>query len=222
MKPIEIIAPTKEEAIKKATKKFGLPEEALKLVKIDDSSGDMLDGASPLEVRVTFEINQDFLVNQARNLTVTMLELMGDLAEVRSQIVGNLIKIKVQTLDPSKLIGHRGTTLNAIQHLINRMVSRGSRDLPFVVIDVQNYRERRIRDIEAIARKSAQSVIKYQKKFVLEPMPPEDRKIIHNALKDFKGVRTYSLGNEGNRSVIVDLAGYDKDTGINLEEKEEG
>ena len=60
-------------------------------------------------------------------------------------------------------------------------------------------------DLEEMARKAALSVIKYKKRYVLHPMPAEDRKMIHNKVKEFNGVFSFSQGYEGRRSVVVDL-----------------
>lgn len=205
MKVLEISAQSKEEAIQKAIKKYGVPIKVLHIISVDDSSSDMLEGATPLELRVKFQISFDYLVDLAREKTSQLLDLMGLTSEVRASLEGNLIKIKLAVPNPQVLIGTKGDVLDAIQHIVNRIVTRGERDLPIIVVDVQNYRERHLREIDSLAKKAALSVLKYKKKFVLPQMSPEDRKMIHNKIKEFNGVKSFSQGREGSRRVIVDL-----------------
>jgi spoIIIJ-associated protein len=124
---------------------------------------------------------------------------------VRTELAGNVIKVNLATKDGSILIGRKGEILEALQHIVNRMMNRGGRELPFVLLDVENYRERRHAHLEREAKSAANKVVETGKEIVLEPMPAGDRKIIHNFLKSLEGVRTYSRGREGERQVIVAL-----------------
>lgn len=205
MKEIEITARSKEEAIQMAIDKYKLPREAMEIIKAEDTTSDMLEGAAPLELRVKMQIKESYLLDLVRNKTSKLLEYMDIDGEVRANIEGNIVMVKLHVNNPSILIGHQGENLNAVQHIINRIVNRGERDLPVIVIDVQNYRVKRLQELENLAKKAAFSVLKYKKKFVLPAMTSEDRKIIHNKIKEFNGVVSYSQGREGERSVVVDL-----------------
>ncbi len=206
MKELEITAKSKEEAVNKAVKKYGIPKESMNFTVVEDTTSDMLEGAAPLELRVKIQINPDFLIDLARKKIARLLELMGIEGEIRSNLDGNIIKVKLHVNNPAVLIGQRGENLDAVQHIINRMINRGERELPIVIIDVQNFRERRFQEIDNLVKRAVFSVLKYKKKFVLPVMSSEERKLIHNKVKEFKGVVSYSQGRDDERAVVVDLA----------------
>lgn len=204
MSEIEITAKNLEEAVRMAMEQLQAPREAIEILRVDQAD-DTLEGAEPLEVRVRVGRKKDYLVKLAQEKVVGILKHMGIFAEVRTQLASNMIKVNLTTKDGSILIGRKGETLEALQHVINRMVNRSGKELPFVLLDIQNYRERRHARLERLAKNAANRAIETGKEVVLEPMPAADRKIIHNFLKSFNGVKTYSRGREGQRQVIVDL-----------------
>ena len=113
-----------------------------------------------------------------------------------------LVNLTGDNLGP--LIGRRGETLDAIQHLTNFSINRaaGGRHLR-VSIDAENYRSKREQSLESLAKKVAGKVLKYRKNMTLEPMNSYERHVIHTALQEFDGVSTYSVGTEPNRRVVV-------------------
>ncbi len=107
------------------------------------------------------------------------------------------------------LIGRRGETLDAIQHLTNYVLNSGSDERTRVNIDAENYRAKRADALTGLARKTAARVVRYRRNQTLEPMNAYERHVIHTALQDFEGVTTYSTGTEPNRRVVV---AYDPET----------
>jgi len=102
------------------------------------------------------------------------------------------------------LIGRRGKTLNELQYLSNVVLHRQfSGFKKMVIIDVENYRSRRERTLTQLAKSIARRVRLEGREQVLEPMTPQERRIIHLALQDFAGIVTYSKGEEPNRKVII-------------------
>lgn len=106
------------------------------------------------------------------------------------------------------LIGRRGETLDAIQHLTNYAVNRGSEKHLHISVDAENYRSKREESLTRLAEKMAEKAIKYKRSMALEPMNSYERHVIHTALQDVPGVTTYSTGVDPNRRVIV---AYDRD-----------
>lgn len=106
------------------------------------------------------------------------------------------------------LIGRRGETLDAIQHLTNYAINRDSSKRTRINVDAENYRRKREESLRRLAIKVAGKVVKYRRSITLEPMNAYERHVIHTALQDVPGVTTYSMGTEPNRRVIV---AYDKD-----------
>jgi spoIIIJ-associated protein len=101
------------------------------------------------------------------------------------------------------LIGRKGERLSALQHLVNLMLSRRTGQWTRVLVDVEDYRGRRERQLVDLAARAAERVIETGKMLQLEPMPALERRWIHIALRDNDGVSTQSIGEEPNRRVVV-------------------
>ena len=114
------------------------------------------------------------------------------------------------------LIGRRGETLDAIQHLANYAVNRGQNKRVRINVDAENYRLKREESLQRLAQKVAGKVTKYRRNITLEPMNAYERHVIHAALQDYPDVTTYSTGTEPNRRIVVAYSRY-KNT--ELEEK---
>ncbi|MEZ4597787.1 MAG: RNA-binding cell elongation regulator Jag/EloR [Chloroflexota bacterium] len=137
-----------------------------------------------------------------------LVELMGYRANV-SVATGDTAKIDVTGVDDSErealgaLIGRKGERLSALQHLVNLMLSRRMGAWTRVLVDVEDYRGRRERQLGEIARRAAERVIESGTMLQLEPMPALERRWIHLALRDVPGVATQSIGDEPMRRVVV-------------------
>ncbi len=101
------------------------------------------------------------------------------------------------------LIGRKGERLSALQHLVNLMLSRRTGQWTRVLVDVEDYRGRRERQLVDLAARAAERVGETGKMLQLEPMPALERRWIHLALRDHPGVSTQSIGEEPNRRVVV-------------------
>jgi spoIIIJ-associated protein len=101
------------------------------------------------------------------------------------------------------LIGRKGERLSALQHLVNLMLSKRMGDWTRVLVDVEDYRGRRERQLRDLANRAAERVVETGKMLQLEPMPALERRWIHIALRDHAGVATQSIGEEPNRRVVV-------------------
>lgn len=105
--------------------------------------------------------------------------------------------------DSGLLIGRRGQTLQALQFLVTLMVRRQYGEEVRVVLDVENYRQRRENSLRDMAGKVAARVVQTGRSITLEPMPPADRRVVHTFLTDTPGVRTESTGEGESRKVMV-------------------
>jgi len=103
------------------------------------------------------------------------------------------------------LIGKRGNTLDAIQYLTSLVVNRNSKDFIRVLLDAENYREKREKTLQRLALKMADRVKETKRSITLEPMYPNERRIIHTALQTDPRVTTKSIGKEPNRRVVISL-----------------
>ena len=105
--------------------------------------------------------------------------------------------------DSGLLIGRRGQTLQALQFLVTLIVRKQMGEDVRVVLDVENYRQRRENSLRDMAAKVASRVAQTNRSITLEPMPPADRRIIHTSLAQHPGVRTESAGEGENRKVTI-------------------
>ena len=106
------------------------------------------------------------------------------------------------------LIGRRGETLDAIQHLANYAVNRGQNKRVRINVDAENYRLKREESLQRLARKVAGKVTRYRRNITLEPMNAYERHVIHAELQDYPDVTTYSTGTEPNRRIVVAYSRY--------------
>jgi spoIIIJ-associated protein len=103
------------------------------------------------------------------------------------------------------LIGRHGATIDAVQTLANAIVGWGEDERKEIVVDAAGYRDRRRRTLEALAVRSADEAVRMRERVLLEPMSAAERKLVHERLKEYDGVRTVSEGDEPHRYVVVEL-----------------
>jgi len=103
------------------------------------------------------------------------------------------------------LIGRRGETLAALQLLVNLIVSHRTKHRMRIIVDAENYRERREENLRSLALRVAQQVRNYRRSIALEAMPPHERRIVHIALSDSKDISTESIGEGEERRVVISL-----------------
>lgn len=113
------------------------------------------------------------------------------------------INVELSGKSMGAVIGRRGETLDAIQHLTNYSVNRGRETRLHISVDAEAYRAKREEALVRLAEKMAAKVIKYKRSMALEPMNSYERHVIHAALQNYEGVTTSSIGTEPNRRVVV-------------------
>lgn len=101
------------------------------------------------------------------------------------------------------LIGYRGETLNAMQTILSTIANRNFNDRIRLILDIENYREKRAKILEELAEKVSKTVLKNGKDITLEPMSAYERKIIHSKLQENTKVETYSIGEGDNRRIVI-------------------
>ncbi len=105
--------------------------------------------------------------------------------------------------EAGRLIGYRGETLNAMQLVLSSIANKKIEGKVRIILDIENYREKRKIALEELADKLERTVIRNGKQVTLEPMSAYERKIIHNRLQDSQRVKTYSVGEEPYRKVVI-------------------
>ena len=134
-----------------------------------------------------------------------LLEHMGSKAvphAVKGE--GNTYNVELVGEDLGYLIGRRGDTLDALQHLSNYTINRGVEGHIRINVDAEDYRAKREDSLTRYARKKAQQVLKARRRTTLEPMNAYERHVIHAALQDMDNITTHSTGTEPNRRVVIE------------------
>lgn len=115
------------------------------------------------------------------------------------------VTFKLHGADMGILIGKHGQTLDSLQYLTNLVANKNSAERVRVIIDVEDYRDRRIETLNRLAYRLADKVKRSGERVALEPMNPHERKIIHMALQNDRRVTTLSEGDEPYRHVVIEL-----------------
>lgn len=119
------------------------------------------------------------------------------------EIEGNKINVDIKGEDAGILIGYRGDSMNSLQNILSAIANKGIDARIKVLIDIEGYREKRIKVLEELATKVSKTVAKTGKAITLEPMTAYERKIIHSKLQENSHVTTYSVGEEPYRKIVI-------------------
>ena len=209
MEMIEITSKTTEEAIEIALKELEVERQDVEIDVVSKGKPGILGiGSEPAKVRVTVLETTSDLVRIATEVLQELLKRVS--AEViitlkqayREDIGGPVFDIDGE--DAGLLIGRRGETLRALQFMVNSLVSRRMEERVNILVDVAGYQQRRHDVLTTLAAKIAKTVGSSGRSIALEPMPPNERRIVHLALADYGGVTTSSTGVGEGRKVVVE------------------
>lgn len=141
---------------------------------------------------------------EVRKFLSGLLERMGVKADIAiSAREGGGINVELSGASMGAIIGRRGETLDAIQHLTNYVINKGNDKRHHINVDAEQYRSKREDSLSRLAEKMAEKAIRYKRNMALEPMNSYERHVIHTALQNYEGVTTASTGEEPNRRVVV-------------------
>lgn len=113
------------------------------------------------------------------------------------------IFIDIKGESAGTLIGYRGETLNAMQSILSSIANRNFNNKIRLILDIENYREKRAKKLEELAEKISKTVLRTGKSITLEPMTAYERKIIHSKLQENTRVETHSIGEGNNRRIVI-------------------
>ena len=159
----------------------------------------------PKEPRVYVPAEPGSVEEKIEQFLAGLLEHMGSKAVPHCwKEEGNTYQVELVGEDLGYLIGRRGDTLDAIQHLANYSINRGVEGHIRINVDAESYREKREESLRRYAVKKAQQVLKMRRRTTLEPMNAYERHVIHAALQDMENITTHSTGVEPNRCVVIE------------------
>lgn len=201
---VEKTGKTIQEAIKAALEELRADESSVDVEVLEEGNKGIFGiiGNKVAKVRVTLK---ESAAEKARQFVKDVLEKMKLNADIFVEETEDSILLKIHGNDIGIIIGRRGETLDSLQYLASLVVNKEKGNYKRVVVDVENYRQKREETLIKLANRLADRVIKYKKNIVLEPMNPYERRIIHSSLQDNSYVETYSIGDEPNRKVVITL-----------------
>jgi spoIIIJ-associated protein len=202
VKKVQVTGKTVEEAVAAALEQLQTSKEQVEVNILEDSKKGFFGlGGKPAVVEVTVKADP---VKTAIEYLQDVTSKMGVPVTISQRQENDHLVLDLTGEKIAILIGKRGQTLNALQLLTN-MVANSDPEAKHVkiVLDAENYRTRRQESLERLAEHSAQKVFITKKSFALEPMPANERKVIHLALKENRDVETTSEGVEPFRKVVI-------------------
>jgi len=202
-KSIEVSGRTEDEAIELALEQLGLTRDDVSVEIIERAKSGFLGlKNTPAIVKVIYEAKEERTIKVESFLT-GLFRRMGVEADIAITDNESSISVVLTGREMGALIGRRGETLDAIQHLTNYVINRGTTGRVRINIDAENYRQRRNETLENLAARTAGKVVKYRRNVTLDPMNAYERHVIHSALQNHENINTYSVGSEPNRRIVV-------------------
>ncbi len=192
---------TVDEAIETALKELNTNKDSVNITVLEEAQKGFL-GIGGKNAKVEVSIKEDDATRASEFLS-GLFDIMKVPATCEVKENGDKILIEILTTTPTSIIGYRGEVLDALQTLASATANIGNTEYKKVVVNCENYREKREETLKNLALRIADKAVKYGKSFSLEPMNPFERKVIHSALTDNENVKTESQGEEPNRFVVV-------------------
>lgn len=204
MDEIRKSAKSVEEAIAAALAELGATREEVDITVIDEGAKGFLGmfGSKDAVVLVKKNFNPE---KEAETFLKEVFLSMGLIVQMKTELKDKHLLVELTGDDMGILIGKRGQTLDALQYLVSLVVNKKSPYYISVMLDTENYRQRRKETLESLAFNLAKKVKHTKRNVVLEPMNPYERRIIHSALQNDRFVTTYSEGEEPYRNVVITM-----------------
>lgn len=210
---------TTAEAIEKGLKAIGLPKELVEIKVIEENKKSFFDILAPKIVKVEikekeaikpeeFEIEttEEELKNAKSRIDRFLKEFVEKLNNgtiYNIEIKDICLYVSINGENVGNLIGYRGDALYALENILKAMANQNTENRVIVRLDIEGYKEKRIKALQEFAGKKAKIVEKTGKIITLEPMKPYERKIIHSFLQDNPNVETRSIGQEPKRRIVI-------------------
>lgn len=160
---------------------------------------------SSREAAVTETADREDLAEKASEFLLGVLERMGITADIDIKDDTDKTVLEIQTSDTELVIGRRGVVMDALQHLVNKVVYRdrtGERSKPLVV-DAGGFRDKQVERLRALAQRMGEKALQTKQIVELQPMSPHDRRIVHMAIAEMPGLSSRSEGEGDDRHILV-------------------
>ena len=200
---VEKTGKTIDEAVEAALTELQTTKENVEIEVVSEGKRGILGiGSEEAKVRVKME---ETPLQKAEKYVSSVMDKFGISAELKGSYEDETVKIEIvgDSEEVGKVIGRRGDTLDALQYLTSLVVNKGVEDYIRVTIDTENYRGKREETLIKLAKRMAGVVSRSRKSVTLEPMNPNERRIIHSALQGYRNITTYSTGKEPHRCIVI-------------------
>jgi spoIIIJ-associated protein len=204
---IEKTGKTVQEAIAAALSELNLVKEDVDIEVIEEGTKGIFGiiGSKVARIKVTVREENNNRCDIASDFLYTILNNMEVEADISVSEDDENIVVDINGDDIGIIIGRRGETMDALQYLTSLVVNKEYEDYKRVILNVENYRQKREETLVKLANRLAEKVVKYKKPVTLEPMNPYERRIIHSSLQGHRAVETFSTGEEPKRKVVIAL-----------------
>ncbi len=193
---------TVDEAIENGLSQLNLTRDDVEIEVIEASNKGLFGIIGQKDAKVLIKVNEDENAGVVEFVT-ELLKHMGVEATAEITVEENIMKINLSGEGMGIVIGRRGETLDAVQHIVQLYVNKTFEKFYKVRIDTEDYRAKREEALINLANGMAKRVLRTRKEIILEPMKAYERRIIHTALQGYNKIKTYSIGDEPNRKIIV-------------------
>lgn len=202
MKSVEISAKTIEEAVDLALTELKLTEDDVDIEVLEKPSKGFFGiiGTKKALVKVVEKYNP---LNKAKGFLETIFESMSLKPTIEIIEDKNSVTFNISGHDLGILIGRRGDTLDSLQFLLNLAMNKDNESRLKYIIDIEGYRKKREETLINLAYRLGDKAKRTGRKVILEPMNPQERRIIHMTLQDDSELGTYSEGEEPYRKVVI-------------------
>lgn len=199
---VEIIETLQEEEPTEDT----FVEEEEEDLEEDDEDNDSEDRPYPYKKNID-DIWTDIEVkNKSEEFLQTIIDEFNISYDLDLDFDGDNLNVEIKSPNPSSLgivIGKHGSTLDSLQYLLSQVINKHKENFIRVKVDANGYRDKRNKNLEKIAKRGLDRVIRYGRPVKLEPMNPADRRIVHMVLQNYEGITTHSEGRDPYRRVVI-------------------
>jgi len=203
MSSTEIEAKTTQEAIEKACKHFNLSEEELDIEVLETKSVGIFGLAGNKKAKIRATPKRDDSIALAQEILTKIISLVSPDTKISARKTVDDIVLNIEGNNPGILIGPKGKTLEALEFIINKAVNKASEKKVRVIVDAENYRQRRQEFLERLAFRMGEKAKKTRKTVTIDPISPHDRRIVHLALKGDSHLQTKSNGEGFFKGVFI-------------------
>ena len=202
MKTLEMTGKTVDAAVNKALAALGATLEEAEIEVLEDGAKGLF-GLGSKDAKVRVSVPEKGCADKAKAFVSMILDKMGLEATVSAKEDDDTVNLEIEGENMGLVIGRRGDTLDAISYLTTLVANKGQDKHTRIVIDTENYREKRKATLESLARRMAATAVRQRRNVTLDPMNPYERRIVHEALQGNENITTYSVGDEPYRKVVI-------------------